>query len=326
VECDQAVTATLFGVAERDGLCVTEDFCSQRGITEWLQTNAINVTIDQIQRHDSGRYYDFLTDFIRSQFQESQTQFGIDLPQQHEPMELYQYNQMAIQTLERVLTHVFGEPVPVTAARELFDLLGFESPTYWQEWGITSQLWPNGPFATDPLTYAGVWTHCDDLARFGVLWLHKGQWENTTVFSEDYWTKAVTRNPDGRPGRGYHWGTGPNYRANGLGDQFVTFNIDESLVITRLGDPFQISFSGSEFINMVLSSIVDKKTDFVFDVEKDNEENGMPKEEIQFLHLLKDMGFETSRLTGDLVIPNESMQEKYLSLVKALTMESKVGQ
>jgi len=285
----KAITATLFGIAERDGLCVTEDRCSQRGVTEWLSNNAANVTIDQIQRHDSGRYYDFLTDFIRSQFQESQTQFGIDLPQQHDPMELYQYNQMAIQTLERVLTHITGIPVPRMATEELWNVLQIQSPTYWQEWSITSELWPDGPYDNDPLTYAGVWTHCNDLARFGVLWLNKGVWQNTTIFSEAYWNKALTTNPDGRPGRRYHWGGGPNHRANGLGDQLVTFNIEENLVITRLGDPFQISFSGSEFVNMVLESMVDYKGNY----DKEADEAELPVEEKQLQKTMIEMGFSS---------------------------------
>jgi len=320
----KAVTATLFGIAERDGLCVTEDFCSSRGIREWLTTNAINVTIDQIQRHDSGRYYDFFTDFIRSQLQPSQTQFGIDLPQQHEPMEIYQYNQMAIQTLERVLETVFGEPVPTTAARELFDVLGFEGDhTFWQEWPITSELWPctvppcipgENPYSTDPLTYAGVWTHCDDLARFGVLWLNKGQWTNgTTVFTEEYWNKALINNPDGRPGRRYHWGGPPNYRANGLGDQLVTFNLEENLVITRLGDPFQISFSGSEFINMVLASITNRYGTTNYDMIKDELEGGMPKEEKLFQSMLIDMGFAMDMENGKMIMNNDEALHNFHS-------------
>jgi len=315
----------LFGVAERDGLCRTEDFCSQRGITEWLRTNAINVTIDQIQRHDSGRYYDFITEFIRSQLQESQTQFGIDLPQQHAPMEVYQYNQMAIQTLERVLGHITGIPVPLMAAQELWSLMDFESPTFWQEWPITSDLWPGGPYSTDPLTYAGVWTHCNDLARFGVLWLHKGLWRNTTVFTEAYWNKAMINNPDGRPGRRYHWGGPPNYRANGLGDQLVTFNIEENLVITRLGDPFQISFSGSDFINMVLASLVTRNGNSTYDKVKDEEEGGMRPEEKMLQETMIDLGFRTDMDTGKIVCDNPAVFENMAIYAKdsALDVDKK---
>jgi len=297
----KAVTHTLLGIAERDGLLKTEDFAVNRGITEWLTTNAINVTIDQLQRHDSGRWYDFITDFIRVQEQESQTQFSIDLPQQHPPMTHYQYGQCSIQNLERILTHITGQTVSEYAARELWQVLGFESDSYWQNWQVGDRT-----FITDPLMYMGQWTHCNDLARVGALWLNKGMWGNTTVFNEDYWTKALIDHPDGRPGSRYHWGGPPNHRANGLGDQLVTFNLDENLVIARLGDPFQISFSGSEFINMVLASLIsddDDDDDIVRD-ENANDNEGMPEEEKMLQKLMIEQGFMIDRETGDVVQKN----------------------
>ena len=290
----KAVTHTLLGIAERDGLLKTEDYARDHGITEWLTTRAVNVTIDQLQRHDSGRWYDFVTDFLRSQEQESQTQFAIDLPQQHDPMTLYQYNQMGIQNLERILAHVTGMPLPEYAARELWEILGYESDYYFQNWQVG-----NRSFITDYLTYMGQWTHCNDLARFGALWLNKGTWGgNTTIFTEEYYNKALTTNPDGRPGRRYHWGGPPNHRANGLGDQLVTFNPEESLVIARLGDPLQISFSGSEFIQMVLDSIVAKHhTESVYDIDEDD--GVMPEEELQLQAYLREH-YITDKQTGRL--------------------------
>jgi CubicO group peptidase (beta-lactamase class C family) len=77
----KAVTHTLLAIAEKEGLLSTEDKASKY-IAEWstpLHPSA-NVIVDMLMRHDSGRYYDFVTDFVVSQLQDSQTDFAINMP------------------------------------------------------------------------------------------------------------------------------------------------------------------------------------------------------------------------------------------------------
>jgi len=284
----KAITSTLIGSAERDGYLHTEDAASDY-INEWRGNHdSVNVTLDMLMRHDSGRYYDFFTDFIRSQLQPSQTDFAISLRQQHPPGTLYQYNQMAIQTLERVLRVSLNTTVPEYTEQEMFGPLQFQSDSFWQEKSIVM------PIPNDPLLYGGMRTTCLDLARFGHLWLHRGNWNGHRVFTDEFYEKGVNMPPPPRAGRRYHWGGPPNYRANGMGDQFVVFNPEKNLIITRIGSPVSLTFSGSDFVNMVMASFTDGDVGS-WDVERDRLDNAMPESEVQFVEFLRSMGVEPGK-------------------------------
>jgi CubicO group peptidase (beta-lactamase class C family) len=265
----KAIATTLIGMAERNGAVHTEQHLPEVGIPQFAGTEAGEITIDMLLRHDSGReYHNDIEDIAIPQFAPAgtdpsqQTEHSIGLSQQHRPGTHLQYNQMAFQLLERVLCNITaGEPVPSIADR-FFEALQFESQTFWQTEGVVTGI-PNGP-----LLYAGVHTSCRDLARFGTLWMHRGSWgrahsngTNTTeqFFSTEFWDKAMSVGP--RNARPYHWfQSGDTYRADGMGGQFVSFSSGAGLVITRIGhvlDEWVESFSPSTMIALVVSAITD---------------------------------------------------------------------
>jgi CubicO group peptidase (beta-lactamase class C family) len=303
----KAVTHTLVGIAEKDGLLNTEDKASKY-ISEWntLRHPSQDVLVDMLMRHDSGRYYDLITDFVTSQFQPSQTEFAINMPktplcplrncaQQHEPGSLYQYNQMGIQNLHRVLQRATGEEdINKYATVELFNKLSMESRAYFMERSVITPLIPEIPNPdptlppiqipsenTDPLMYGGGHMSCKDLARFGQLWLNRGQWNGTEVFTDEFYEKALRRAPEGRAGRSYHWGGGPNHKAEGLGKQFVTFNPEKNLIITRIGGMLGTFFDVGELVNGVMDSLLDGPGSYTADSLEPS-----PVEEEQFVQLL----------------------------------------
>ena len=202
----KAITSTLVGMAERDGLLSTEGRLPEYGIPQWAGTEQGEITVDMLLRHDSGReYINDIEDIALPQFAPAgtdpsgQTEFSINnRSQQHRPGTYTQYNQMAFQLLERVLRNATGLQVPTLAKQQLWNPLQFESQTFWQETGVVSGI-RNGP-----LLYAGVHTSCRDLARFGTLWMHRGTWgrtapngTNTTeeFFTPEFWAKAMSNGP-----------------------------------------------------------------------------------------------------------------------------------
>jgi len=278
----KAFTATLIGSAERDGILNTEDL-SGKYIAAWRNANdgSERITLDMIMRHDSGRYYDFFTDFIRSQWQPSQTDFAIGLRQQHPPGTLYQYNQMAIQTLERVIVNAVNQTVNQWARAQLFGPLQFEeTETEYQEKSIVI------PISNDPLMYGGVRTSCSDLGRFGHLWLNRGQWSNNrTIFTDAFYVKATSYPQPPRAGRAYHWGGYPNIKAQGMGKQFVTFNPEKNLVLTRIGNPTGAGIDVNDYIAMMMDAFIDgDKGSYVYDHNAPDDE---PEEEKQAQEMLR---------------------------------------
>lgn len=255
----KAVVATLIGVAQRYGLLDTA-MSASRWIGEWLGSDAEAITLDMLLRHDSGRYFDLIADFVTPQLQPpnspenpdpTQTTYAIGLPQQHPAGTVEQYNQMAFQCLERVLRGATGLDIETLSQRELFNPLRLEAQTFWRERSVALDI-PNGPWV-----YGSSEWSCQDLARFGTLWLHKGKWAGgLEVFTEEFYDVATMPNPRSAGSRRYHWSGPPNYRASGAGGQLVTYNPEQQLVITRIGDSLQeTGFSGGQFVDMVMESI-----------------------------------------------------------------------
>jgi CubicO group peptidase (beta-lactamase class C family) len=254
---------TMVGAAERDGLVDTEREAHTYGIPQWLGTDAQGVTVDMLLRHDSGRYYGSdLEDIGLPQFlpagtdPSSQTQYAISLNQEYYPGTVTEYNQMAFQTLERVLRNATNKPATEYVAEKVFEPLGFQYSPFLTELGVVTNI-RNGP-----LMYAGINCACRDLARFGTLWMNFGTWgdgvngtETTEIFTEEFWRKSMSAP---RGGRAYHWvRNGDSYQADGMGGQFVLFNAELGLVVTREGnvlDEWVESFSPATFINMVMSA------------------------------------------------------------------------
>ncbi len=200
---------------------------------------------------------------------------------------------MGIQNLHRVLQRATGEEnINKYATEKLFNKLSMESQAYFMERSvITPFLPPIGdppteiPSAnTDPVMYGGGHLSCKDLARFGQLWLNRGSWNGTQVFTEEFYEKALRNAPAGRVGRTYHWGGGPNHRASGMGGQMVSFNPEKNVVITRMGAMLGTTFSSGDLINGVMDSLLDGPGSYTR--EEDDRVNAMPEEEEQFKQML----------------------------------------
>lgn len=241
----KSVSSTLVGIAQDEGLLDIEQPASDF-ITEWVGTDSEPVTIRNLLSNDSGRYYDFKTDYQDMVNSPNRTEFAIGLDQQYPPGEHWEYNNSAIQTLQRVLADATGESVNAFAAERLFGPLG-----------MTAE-YSTDPSGTEP-TFMGVQAGCDDMARFGYLFLRDGWWDGEQVVSSDWVEEATAPSQELNPAYGFLWwlnaqegalipgtnGTVPGafwpdapadaYAALGLGDQIVLVLPDQDMVVVRAG-------------------------------------------------------------------------------------------
>ena len=237
----KSVTATLVGIAEDQGHLDIDQPASDF-ITEWQGTPSEAVTIRNLLANDSGRFHDNATDYgAMATMAEDKTAFSIGLEQQHEPGTVWVYNNSAIQTLEAVLERATGEPVAEFAEEHLFAPLGMASD-------MTTDA------AGNALVFMGMQTTCQDLARFGLLYLRGGEWQGEQVVSESFVAEAVQPSQELEPTYGLLWwllgvedsatalGQGEvegdaaeGFAALGLGNQVCAVFPDTGLVVTRLG-------------------------------------------------------------------------------------------
>lgn len=240
----KSVSSTLIGIAQDQGFLDIDQPASDF-ITEWQGTDSEDVTIRNLLSNDSGRYYDFETDYFRMTTAPNRTEFAIALDQQYEPGEHWEYNNSAIQTLQAVLERSTGQDMTEFAEENLFGPIG-----------MSSHYQPDRS-GTEP-TFMGVQASCQDLARFGYLYLQDGTWNGEQVVSEEYVHEATAPSQDlnqaygflwwlneegyllpvvGGEGEGLFWPDAPDdaYAALGLGDQITLVLPSENMIVTRLG-------------------------------------------------------------------------------------------
>jgi CubicO group peptidase (beta-lactamase class C family) len=240
----KSVTAALVGIAEDQGLLSLDDLASEY-IPEWVGTDSEAITVRNLISNDSGRYYDFQTDYVdMAGGAADKTQFSIDLEQQHEIGTEWVYNNSAIQTLEQVLEVATGESdVAAWADEVMLAPIGLE------------HTWLHDSVG-NALTFMGVNADCLNMARFGHLLLADGAWDGEQIISADFVADLAQPSQDLSNEYGYlTWlnpleddakptppdGDGPwpgssadAFAAQGLGGQLVVVEPSTGVVWTRM--------------------------------------------------------------------------------------------
>jgi CubicO group peptidase (beta-lactamase class C family) len=273
----KSFTSTLVGIAQEDGDLDISDPASEH-IPEWADGPAAAVTVEDLLSNDSGRFWDLETDYGSLITASDRTAFATGLEQTDEPGEVWVYNNAAIQTLEAVLSEATGTGPADYAENRLFDPIGMAS---------TEMSRDNAGNAN---VFFGLQTTCEDLARFGYLFLNRGEWDGTQVVPED-WVEAATGRPsqDLNASYGYLWwlnhpGPAANpvqpltreqadaapdeqiadgapedmYWALGLGGQVVQVDPGSGTVVVRMGsgDP-TATYGAAETSRVVTEALVE---------------------------------------------------------------------
>jgi CubicO group peptidase (beta-lactamase class C family) len=140
------------------------------------------------------------------------------LPVAHKPGTFFVYNTPASYILSAIVQKVTGQTVLDYLRPRLFDPLGIATPT----WQASKQGISMGGFGLDLRT--------EDIARFGLLYLHKGEWQGRQLVPAA-WVEAATArqvsngsspSSDWEQGYGYQFWRARHgfYRGDGAHGQF----------------------------------------------------------------------------------------------------------
>lgn len=257
----KSMSSTLVGIAQEQGLLDIDDKASDY-ITEWQGTPSEDVTIRNLISNDSGRYYDFQTDYVdMATGATDKTGFSVELEQQDEIGTTWVYNNSAIQTLEAVLQAAVGdEDVAAWGEEALLEPIGMTN----SDWGTDA--------AGNAMTFMGVKSNCLDMARFGTLFLNNGNWDGEQVVPEAWVAEAVQPSQEHNLRYGFLWwlntpiepteeneleanagdvnlswpSVGADaYAAQGLGGQVIQVQPETGIVLTRMGSVNNGNSSGA---------------------------------------------------------------------------------
>ncbi len=157
------------------------------------------------------------------------TQFVLDRPMAEPPGTVFNYNSGASYLLSAILTEATGMRAADFARERLFEPLGFSR---WR-WtanprGVTIGGW-------------GLNVTAHDMAKFGLLYLHQGRWDDQTIVPADWVAASTTTQVElaWGEGYGYQWWISPaagTYSARGLYGQYIIVIPALDMVVTFISD------------------------------------------------------------------------------------------
>ncbi|MFD0856049.1 serine hydrolase domain-containing protein [Actinomadura adrarensis] len=239
----KSVASVLVGIAQDKGHLRIDDPAS-RWITEWRGTPSEQVTVRDLLSNDSGRQWSATIDYRRLLMARDRTGYAVGLKQAHPPGTVWNYNNSAIQTLERVLRRATGQDVATFAHRHLFEPLGMTNTRLTTDRAGNAQL------------FMGMYSTCRDLARLGQLMLDQGRWDGRQVVSSAWVRESTGRSSTGlNTAYGHLWWL--NKRGKVVGPRTATGQPErdgassrESIVPTAPDDLFWALGFGNQLIQV----------------------------------------------------------------------------
>ena len=244
----KSITATLFGILQKQGQL---DIYKPASIVEWAKDDRAKITINDLLHMNSGLEWDEdygkLSDATKMLFlSEDMTKTQIDKPLVGKTNATWNYSSGTTNLLSGILRKQF---------KTHQEYLDFWYSALIDKIGMNSMV-----IETDMAgNYVGSsysWATTRDWAKFGLLYLHKGNWNGEQLFDEN-WAKYVATPTNGSKGDygGHFWlnagGRYPDaprdlYSANGYQGQKVFIIPSQDLVIVRLGltDEKKFDFNG----------------------------------------------------------------------------------
>jgi CubicO group peptidase (beta-lactamase class C family) len=125
----------------------------------------------------------------------------------HDPGTFYEYNDARINRFALSLLRVFRRPLPDVLKADIMDPIGASSEWRWVPYNNSNvaidgkEMWS---VSGGTRWGGGLWINSEDLARFGLLILDRGNWNGKQLVSEQWLRDATTPSAHG-PDYGYLW-------------------------------------------------------------------------------------------------------------------------
>ena len=250
----KSIVATMYGILQKEGKLHVND---KAGIDTWKNDERSNITLNNLLQMNSGlewvEDYNNISDVTKMLFLATDmSKVQIDKPFVGKPNESWNYSSGTSNLLSGMLRNYFKTHQEYLDFwyTDLIDKIGMHSML------IETDL--AGNFVGS--SYG--WATTRDWAKFGLLYLNKGNWNGEQLFDEtwvDYVTKP-TSTSNGEYG-GHFWlnsgGKYPDapkdlYSANGYQGQRVFIIPSKDLVIVRMG---LSSMDFNKMLKEILSTI-----------------------------------------------------------------------
>ncbi|NUY80066.1 serine hydrolase [Flavobacterium sp. MAH-1] len=253
----KSITATLFGILQKQNKF---DISKPAPIAEWQHDRRKKITVRDLLQMNSGlewtEDYETISDATTMLFN-SRDMGRVQLEKTAiaNPGENWNYSSGTSNLLSGILRKQFKTHQQYLDFwySALIDRIGMHS------------MFVETDMAGNYVGSSYAWATARDWAKFGLLYLHNGNWNGDRIFDKD-WLDFVTTPTKGSEGRygGHFWlnrgGFLPNvprdtYSANGFQGQRVFIIPSKDLVVVRMGLTEGKKFDFDNFLSDILLSI-----------------------------------------------------------------------
>lgn len=251
----KSITGTFFGILQHQGKI---NIMNSAPIKEWQNDERKHITINDLLHMNSGleweEDYGKISDVTKMLFiTKDMSKSQIDKPLVGKPNQTWNYSSGTTNLLSGILRKQF---------KTHQDYLNFWYSSLIDKIGMNSMIVEtdmDGNFVGS--SYG--WATTRDWAKFGQLYLNKGNWNGNQIFDEN-WAKYVstpTNTSNGNYGAQFWLNAGGKfpdvpkdmYYASGYQGQMVAIFPSQNLVIVRMG--LSEAFDFNEFLSEVVESL-----------------------------------------------------------------------
>ncbi len=253
----KSVLSTMYGVLQSQGKI---DINAKAPIVEWKNDERKGITISNLLQMNSGLAWDedygSISDITKMLYlDKDMTVAQIHKKAVHKPNENWHYSSGTSNLLSGILRKQFATHQ---------EYLDFPYLDFIDKIGMHSML-----IETDMTgNYVGssyAWATVRDWAKFGLVYLHQGNWNGTKIFDPSWVDYVTTPSPTSKGGYGGHFwlnsgGFYPDaprdmYSANGFQGQRVFIIPSKDLVIVRFGLIGDAGVDFNTFLKEMVSAI-----------------------------------------------------------------------
>lgn len=183
----------------------------------------------------------------------------------HSPGTVFEYNDVRVNVTAYALLQVWRKPLPIILKENIMDRIGASSTWRWNgyenSWvaidGLKMQSVSGGGHSG-----GGMFINTYDQARFGYLFLRKGNWNGKQLISQN-WVQAIQQPSAANPSYGFMWWLNKGERkmegvpetvfyAAGFGGNYIVIDQhNDLLIVTRWLEPSKLG----NFLKLVYHSI-----------------------------------------------------------------------
>lgn len=160
-----------------------------------------------------------------------------------EPGTVFEYNDVRVNLLAYSLLQVWRKPLPVVLKEKIMDPIG--ASVTWRWFGYENSYVDMDGLKMQSVSGGGhhgggIFISAMDQARFGLLFLRNGKWNNQQLLSEK-WINAAQQSSSANKDYGYMWWINANkgwktispkvYYALGFGGNYIIIDKDHDLVV-----------------------------------------------------------------------------------------------